>query len=331
MRLSVESIARNSSAERKLTVHGIEDAILRLKSEEQKGLSTNHCEEGEKQEEVNWIRNQSRGGRRPWNTRQRGSTRGNGNHSNTYKRKIRCYKCDEMGHYSFECNKQNNDQKKQREGFTGHVKENKSSSSEPEEIFYTWQKEKDQRRKEDGSIDIIIDTGASKSVISRGELETISILLNKSEEKLLDTNQQNLQSKFKFGNGPPIEAEKVIHLPIKWKVLNMTLKMNVLNQKVPTLLGLEAMAKMNAQIDISKQEMKINRTKRKIKINTTGHIVWENVTIDREKTAGRKEQTKRNICNHGRKQYWKKNQEDILEIGTRNKREIGSYVQKHKH
>ncbi len=34
MRLSVESIARNMSADRKLTVHGVEDAILRLKSEE---------------------------------------------------------------------------------------------------------------------------------------------------------------------------------------------------------------------------------------------------------------------------------------------------------
>ncbi len=77
MRLSVESIARNSSAERKLTVHGVEDAILRLKTDDKKESTTNHCEEEEKQEEVNWMRNHSRGGRRPWNPRNRGLSRGN--------------------------------------------------------------------------------------------------------------------------------------------------------------------------------------------------------------------------------------------------------------
>ena len=36
MRLSVKAIATNNSADRRLAVHGVEDALLRLKSEEQK-------------------------------------------------------------------------------------------------------------------------------------------------------------------------------------------------------------------------------------------------------------------------------------------------------
>ncbi len=70
----------------------------------------------------------------------------------------------------------------------------------------------------------------------------------------MDINLQIKQSKFKFGSGQPIEAETVIHLPIKWKGLLITLKMNVLNQEVPTLLGMEAMTKMNAQLDIVNQK-----------------------------------------------------------------------------
>ena len=51
MRLSVESIERNSSNERKLTVLGVEDAILRLKNDEQKS-SINHCEAGREKEQT---------------------------------------------------------------------------------------------------------------------------------------------------------------------------------------------------------------------------------------------------------------------------------------
>ncbi len=86
-----------------------------------------------------------------------------------------------------------------------------------------------------------------------------------------------------------IEAERVIPLPIKWKGLQITLKMNVLNQKVPTLLGMEEMMKMNAQLDIANQKMIINGANRKIKINETGHIIWDNVSIDKEKLTNEKQ------------------------------------------
>ncbi len=61
MRLSVESIARNTCADQELTVHGVEDAILRRKSEEKKIPPINHCENYNPQkEEINWMRNNAR-------------------------------------------------------------------------------------------------------------------------------------------------------------------------------------------------------------------------------------------------------------------------------
>ena len=99
MRLSVESIASDSIIERKLTVHGVEDAILRLKSDEQKS-SINHCEENcekikeQEEEEAHWMR-LSRGNRRPWN-RDRGFSRGNYN-QNTRRKPVRCYVMRRLG------------------------------------------------------------------------------------------------------------------------------------------------------------------------------------------------------------------------------------------
>ena len=72
---------------------------------------------------------------------------------------------------------------------------------------------------------------------------------------MLEVNQQQKMSKFRFGNGQPIEATKVIHIPIIWKGVRMTLKMNLINQKVRTLLGIEAMKKMQAKINIHDQTM----------------------------------------------------------------------------
>ncbi len=155
-------------------------------------------------------------------------------------------------------------------------------------LIFVWNQKRDVSKTKSDGINIIVDTGASKSVISSEELEKIAKPLSKSERKLLDINHQQKQSKIKFGNGSPIEATKVVHIPIRWKGVEITLKMNVLNQKVPTLLGLEAMTKMKAQINIAEQMMEINGTKRKIKVNETGHIIWENMQINKDKIANEK-------------------------------------------
>ncbi len=65
--------------------------------------------------------------------------------------------------------------------------------------------------------------------------------------------------------------------------------MNVINQKVPTLLGLEAMTKMKTQINIAEQTMEINGSTREIKVNKTGRLVWDNVNINKERLANEKE------------------------------------------
>ncbi len=121
MRMNVENMARNNSNEKKLTVQGVEDAILRLKTEDTK--RTNHCEEESenKDEKVHWVRHRGNSNRRPWNSRNnRGSGRGFAQNS---RKRIKCYTCDEMGHYTYECPKQNSQQqqtKKQKEDVTGH-------------------------------------------------------------------------------------------------------------------------------------------------------------------------------------------------------------------
>ncbi len=78
----------------------------------------------------------SRGGRRPWN---RGRRFGRGNNNQATKRKpVRCYNCDELGHYSNECAKQtvekNNEHKRPKDEFTGYAT-TKDESSDSEDIF----------------------------------------------------------------------------------------------------------------------------------------------------------------------------------------------------
>ena len=119
--------------------------------------------------------------------------------------------CDDLGHYSYECNKhtneKNNEQNRPKDEFTGYVI-TKDESSDSEDIFFIMSKTKSKFRNDNEKIDIIIDKGASKSVISQEELNNLARNLNKSQKKMLEINQQQKMAKFKFDNVQPIEAKK---------------------------------------------------------------------------------------------------------------------------
>ena len=186
-----------------------------------------------------------------------------------------------------DCREKKNEYKSPKDKFTAYAT-TKDESSDSEDIFLVTNKIDTKIRNEHKNIDIIMDSGISKSVISEEELNNLSKSPNESERKMLESNQQRKMAKFRFGNGQPIAATKVIHLPIIWNGVRVTLKMKLLKQKVPTLLGMAAMKKMKAKINICDQTMEINGTTRKIETNDTGHIIWRNAQLDVSKLTEQK-------------------------------------------
>ncbi len=128
MRLNVEGIARNTNVDREVTVEGLEDAILRMKSDEiaTKSEVNECCESKEDQpavqgeEDINWTRNTSRG------RGGRGRFRGRSWQNNPV-RKRTCYICDDPNHFARFCPDNPKKAKKEESTVTAFLKEKKNN------------------------------------------------------------------------------------------------------------------------------------------------------------------------------------------------------------
>ncbi len=142
MRLNVEGIARNTKVDREITMEGLEDAILRMKSDEiATKAEVNECSEYKddqsttQEEDVNWTTNTSRGrggrGRyrgRPW--------------QNNPQRKRTCYICDDPNHFASFCPDNPKKVKKEESTLTAFMKEKKSNLSDSsDDIFFMTKKQ----------------------------------------------------------------------------------------------------------------------------------------------------------------------------------------------
>ena len=159
-----------------------------------------------------------RGPTRPGSTNQRHTSRG----YSRYQRgeRGRCYNCNSDKHYKYDYDKPD-----QSDNFTGLVEdaENKTGDSSFE-VFACFDTETVTRA------NIIIDTGATKTVIGEKTLEKVIVNWdNDSKQKLMiDYSKGSECGIFKFGDERTVRKQKIIHVPVRIGSKTVKLKTYVL-------------------------------------------------------------------------------------------------------
>ncbi len=134
-------------------------------------------------------------------------------------------------------------------------------------------------------IEMIIDTGASKSIISSSSLEKLVTNCSDKEKQWIMQNREFSNNSFKFGSGTSVKSSKVLHMPVLWKNISMTLNLNVIDQDVPFLLGMEALTKLGLKLNLDENKLEMRRQKRPIERNSVRHIVCKSIVVDKEKVG----------------------------------------------
>ena len=161
---------------------------------------------------------------------------------------------------------------------TGFVTENKGNlSHSSDEVFFVRTAMKVKQKLL--SAEMKIDTGAPKSVISE---ETLDRLLSGCEESVMNwikQDREQTKNSLKFGSGNTAQAEKLFHLQVIWKNIQLTLRLNVIEQNVSLLLGVQALSKMGFKVYLSEQTM-VKEQKRPIERNDIRHIACRGIKND---------------------------------------------------
>ncbi len=134
---------------------------------------------------------------------------------------------------------------------------------------------------------MIVDTGTTKTVVGSNTMETMLEDLSWDEKQSILKNkpQDEIDNKFRFGDGKITTAEKVIHIPVQIGIRVVKLKTYVLKGAVPFLLGIEAMKKMKATLEVGRNEITLYGTKISGSNNSSGHLVL-NMAINKSATIG---------------------------------------------
>ncbi len=96
----------------------------------------------------------------------------------------------------------------------------------------------------------IIDTGASRSIISERDLnQWLKGMPEKNRRQIQEENIDRICGSFKFGTGKAIKAKRVVNLPVMRKTRKFKLKLSVREDNVLFLIGMEAIKKLGMIID----------------------------------------------------------------------------------
>ena len=237
-KLHIESVARKMNESKELEVKNVEESVKRLiiSDSEEKVLELKESEE-DQDETALWFKSNrypGRGRNRSTGSIKRGPSRyaagprrSQGRSYSRYQRgeRGRCYNCNSDKHYKYDCDKPD-----QTDNFTGMVEnaeDNKEDSSF--EVFACYDTEAVNKT------DIIIDTGATKTVI--GELTLKNVTMNwdnESKQKLMiDKSKGGENAIFKFGDERTVKKQKIIHVPVRIGSKIVKLKTYVLPGSVP--------------------------------------------------------------------------------------------------
>ncbi len=256
MKVHLEGMARSASTGGK-TIEGekVEEIMMRYDENPEESRNTNYadCTEEQLEEEIDWMRKSWQSGRYRGRGGHRGSRmfnqRGRGRSRN-------CYVCDRPGHYSYNCP---DIQQKQLENFTGHVGQNKTksemdSSNDLDDSVLAVSHDvmrAEEKTSRPNVIDIIIDTGATKSVIGMDYLQELVSKMSDTQRNKIMADQEGKKLEFKIGNGNPTTTLKVIHLPVDILGEKRKLKFYVLPGKVPCFMGMQALMKWGMVINLA--------------------------------------------------------------------------------
>ncbi len=224
MKVQVEGMARAETTNNSLSQKAIEEVLLRFKTEDETEETVNTVEDEETEESVNWIRNKINWRKTRGSQRRRGNTsaistsmsggRGRGER--------KCYTCEKEGHIARFCPIKQKilESQKSEATFTGLVtndNENKqmNSSNETDESIFTVRhnaEETELKAKRDW-IDVILDTGATKSVIGEENLRDIREQQTNNPRWEMKEKPEKQQLQFKFGDGKTIKQAKQCIFP----------------------------------------------------------------------------------------------------------------------
>ncbi len=150
----------------------------------------------------------------------------------------RCYNCNSDKHYKYDCDKPD-----QSDNFTGMVEDAGDKKEDSSfEVFACYEAEAFNKT------NIIIDTGATKTVVGEATLKKITMNWdNDSKKKLMiDRSKGGECAVFKFGDERTVKKQRIIHVPVRIGSKIIKLKTYVLPGSVPYLLGMEASRAMKA-------------------------------------------------------------------------------------
>ncbi len=165
-KLNVESMARNASGDNTLTIKTTEEALLRMKGVEEDHVADEVLMCGDEEEDINWNKHhfQKKGDQNNRGFGQRGlaMTRSTSRGYSNYRGRGSCHNCGKFDHFLKYCPEGNGAKRRRGNenlvGFSRFVDD--EQDDDESEIFFC-------DRKGQGNGDLpIIDTGASKSIIS---------------------------------------------------------------------------------------------------------------------------------------------------------------------
>ncbi len=121
---------------------------------------------------------------------------------------------------------------------------------------------------------IIIDTGATKTVIGETTLQKVTTNWdNDSKQKLMvDKTKGGECAIFKFGDERTVRKQKIIHVLVRIGSKIIKLKTYVLPGSVSYLLRMETLRAMKANIDLNDSTRELLGTKMRGRSNKSGHI-----------------------------------------------------------
>lgn len=140
---------------------------------------------------------------------------------------------------------------------------------------------------------IMLDSGASRSVASLKNLTKMQeVLIEEFGSDLCSLNKDEIHS-FRFGNGTTLDSVGRVRVPATIAGIPGLLHINGIDDdQVPTLMGIDAMAKIGLSINFSTGQVSMEKGKETIPVHsmklTSGHIainLLEGITNDKMKEA----------------------------------------------
>ncbi len=203
-------------------------------------------EEKANEEAAFWFsrgRNVRRGIKRYFPQSQRGNVQKKPFMNN---KRYTCHNYGSEDHFIRNCPHEVNEQINRRGSarFTGFVQNEENTQDDSFDIFCM---SKDQSEVGSKRACIIVDTGATKTVVGECTLQAMMHNIPVEQKKpILKHREKDTENmaKFKFGDGKTIAAQKVAHIPIQVHNRVVKLRTFVMPRKIPFLLGIEALTKM---------------------------------------------------------------------------------------